>query len=370
MIIATPSGYNIEFNVVNVHKFDNLAFGACVYIARTQLPRYEGMIKLGDNVLIGKHHGKLVYSCSQSIDTFLHAINQSVPTGFDNVSIYTGVEWNIASINLEVGKTLWFVGNSAVYECNVIGIFDPVDGECKSAIELNTTDLLDYINVSFQEEYKAIASKTVDESTRSQIEAELTEFAKELEQMNASISELAVNTELSIANDAFNASDALNTDNNMKASAPILEPVVVEPIAPQIAIACPEPESFIGLKRPSLSTYTLDDIQNIEKVELVMTTPMLIRAVNPMGLKCWKVNHEGNVRVKLIFDKVIPACDLKLVRSNDAKKTAIGDFIKPLREDKCYDSVRTNIGWNEYIHFTANGLYIDVQITSVELTDE
>lgn len=360
MIIATSTGFNVEFNVLNVNSSDKLGYGpAALYVPYEQLPRYEGMVKLGGSALIGKHNGKLAYSISSNIENFMQYMQAtSQVINFDNQVVIHEKEWNIGVIELQVGKSIWFIDNKAIYECGIIGVFDPVDGECKDKIEINTNDLLEYIEFTFPKEFKIENSPelVVNEiKTDEQITKEMKDLIGDLERLNESVNDLinihTAGTNLSIADDVSKIEASVNTDN-MLASAPVMEPPAPAPSVESLN------ESYV-LEQP---------ITN--KIELSINQPILRRAINPLGLKCWKANYGNDTRFKLTFDKLIPECELRIVRTYENNMLRIGGVVTPLRADKQYDSVTTCIGNNEYIHFTANGVYIDVNIISVDLSSE
>nr|QBR99035.1 hypothetical protein [Faustovirus mariensis] len=379
MIIATNTGYNVEFNVLNVNSSSKLGFGqAALYVPYEQLPRHEGMVKLGGSAVIGKHNGKLAYSISLNIDSFLQAVQVGKDVAsFDNNVVIEDKEWNISVIDLVVGKSIWFIDNKAVYECGVIGIFDPVEGECKDKLTVNTSDLLEYVEFTFPNEFKVKENPELIVNESSQVtttEREIEDLMKDLNQLNDSVNQLAqVIPNLSIANDTIEAS--VNTDNMLaseKPSAPLMEQVIEATNGNVGVVAEPMPECehiLVGLQQVD----TLNESYVLETpttdVELALAKPILKRAVNKLGLKCWKANYQGDVRLKLTFDKIIPECELRLVRIYEDGQILVGDRVTPIRSDKQYDSVRANVGNNEYIHFTANGVYIDVMITSVEFEE-
>lgn len=372
MIIATNTGYNVEFNVLNVNSSSKLGFGpAALYVPYEQLPRREGMVKLGGSAVIGKHNGKLAYSISLNIDSFLQAVQVGKDVAsFDNNVVIEDKEWNIGVIDLTVGKSIWFIDNKAVYECGVIGIFDPVEGECKDKLTVTTSDLLEYVEFTFPNEFKVkenpelVVNETPVPNTTT--EREIEDLMNDLNELNESVNKLSnVVTNLSIANDTIEAS--VNTDN-MLVSTQVEQTGNVGEVGKVVEPIASEPKHIlVGLQ--TLPT-TLNDSYILETpindVELSLAKPIIKRAINQFGLKCWQVAYQGDVRLKLTFDKIIPECDLRLVRVYDDGKVLCGSKVTPIREDKQYDSVRANLGNYEYIHFTANGVYIDVQITSVD----
>lgn len=362
LTFAVSNGYSAQIKVVNMTPRPCLNLDAAVFVSNAQLP----FMPVNENYYLV---GKGVYVQFAKVEEFETFTSELVGDwSFENAANAIPSEGGeTKGVKLAAGRSIYFIAEKALYEVMIERVFETEEPTTQRRdTRVDTEELLEYIRISFVKDHLATLPKPLD--SNGDIPVENPAMQDAVAQLLSEIDGLKVDIDsnLSIANDAsINASAPEmepSTANNTNVFARLRRP---EPILGSSVAA---PEVLIAIPRPNLSdSYVLEKAP--EKIKLAPTNSIIERGATPSGLKAWKVNHIANpMRVKLTFDKLIPACKLTRVSCDlQGRITLMG--VDPIRKDGAYDSVYTTIRNGEYIYFLANELYIDVILTKVEYSD-
>ncbi|AMN83787.1 hypothetical protein D5b_00366 [Faustovirus] len=362
--------YSVKLQVSNVEKFDNLKTDVAIYAANKQLPS----MPINNNCyLIGGAPNAFKYVETVGIVNFKVYLGTH-EVSFDNALLTeTDINNYVNRVELKMGEPIYFIRDGSIYTLDVVEIYQTENNDIKrEKIRVDTIELLDYIRYNFIADYTAAlppAPMQVPVQVPMQVPLQVPSQNPEINKLMSEIDALKLESDqakLSIVDGA-----------SVVASAPIIEPENANFNANAwIGLKRPEPipvsqvevpQSLQGDFRIDANSYILDD--NNDDIELTVDAPLIKRATSPHGIKAWKVNHIHNTRVKLTFDKIIPACKFTRV-SHTAEGRIIKLPVNPIRDDEAYDCVYTTVFKNEYIYFLANDVYIDVKIVKVEFTNK